>query len=108
MESAGSPESLPSSTGSAMIIKVDGGNKKFYFGDRTTYNLHFTTRKDDIEKNVLELKDNGEVRVEDGDVYLKGPGKGIILKQPNGLKCIKITVDNAGTLVVSPPFDCPN
>lgn len=108
MESASNPESVPATTGSAMIIKVEGNDKKIYFGDRTTYNLKFTTRNSNVEKNVLELKDTGEVRVEDGDVYLKNPTKGIILKQPNGLKCRRITVDDSGNLIVSDPFDCPN
>ncbi len=108
MESASNPESMPTNVGSAMIVKIDGNDKKFFFGDRTSYNLNFTTRKDNIEKNVLQLKDTGEVRVEDGDVYLKAIGKGIIMRQPNGLKCRRITVDNDGHLVVSVEIDCPN
>lgn len=99
---------MPSAVGGALLVKVDGYNKNVYFGDRTGFKINFLTRKDNIEKNVLELKDNGEVRVEDGDVYLKAIGKGIILRQPNGLKCRRITVDDDGHLVVSSEIDCPN
>lgn len=108
MEASVNPEAMPSTVGGALLVKVDGYNKNVYFGDRTGFKINFLTRKDNIEKNVLELKDNGEVRVEDGDVYLKAIGKGIIMRQPNGLKCRRITVDNEGHLVVSNEIDCPN
>lgn len=99
---------MPSAVGGALLVKVDGYSKNVYFGDRTGFKINFLARKDNIEKNVLELKDNGEVRVEDGDVYLRGAGKGIIMRQPNGLKCRRITINDMGVLVVGPEIDCPN
>jgi F5/8 type C domain len=43
----------------------------------------------------------------DGQVSVGQPGQGIVLKSPNGLVCRKLTIDDAGNLVVKVMTSCP-
>ena len=44
--------------------------------------------------------------VEGGDVFVGLPGRGIILKSPDGAICRLLTIDNAGALVIE-ARSCP-
>ena len=46
------------------------------------------------------------LQADGGDIYVGSPGQGIILKSPDGLMCVRLTVGNAGGLV-STPLACP-
>jgi hypothetical protein len=46
------------------------------------------------------------LHVEGGDAYVGSAGQGIILKSPDGLTCVRLTVNNAGALVTT-PLACP-
>ena len=46
------------------------------------------------------------LHVQNGDIYVGSPGKGIILKSPDGKKCMKLSIDNSGLLVTGSQ-DCP-
>jgi len=46
------------------------------------------------------------LHVQGESVYVGAPGEGIILKSPDGLMCVKLTVSNTGALV-STPLACP-
>jgi len=43
----------------------------------------------------------------DGQVSVGQPGQGIVLKSPNGQVCRKLTIDDAGNLVVKVMVSCP-
>ena len=46
------------------------------------------------------------LHVQGGDAYIFDAGKGVILKSPNGLVCMKLTIDNTGTAVLA-AISCP-
>ena len=46
------------------------------------------------------------LQADGGDIYVGSPGQGIILKSPDGLMCVRLTVSNTGALV-STPLACP-
>jgi hypothetical protein len=46
------------------------------------------------------------LHVQGESVYVGAPGEGIILKSPDGVVCVKLTVSNAAALV-STPLACP-
>jgi hypothetical protein len=39
------------------------------------------------------------LQADGGDIYVGSPGQGIILRSPNGLTCVRLTVDNTGGLI---------
>jgi len=41
-----------------------------------------------------------QLQVENGDVYASTAGQGLIVRSPDGTKCARIGIDNAGTLAV--------
>ena len=41
------------------------------------------------------------IQVEADDMYLSTPGGGIILRSPDGNTCQRVTIDNAGNLVLT-------
>ncbi len=49
---------------------------------------------------------NTKLQVAGGDVYTSTAGNGIILKSPDGLTCMKVTINNAGALVLT-AIACP-
>jgi len=53
----------------------------------------------------MRLRGNGQLQINNNDVYLKNIGSGVILKSPNG-NCFRVTVDNSGNLV-STAITCP-
>jgi len=56
---------------------------------------------------VLDSSDRSVLTVRsDGQISADRPGQGIVLKSPNGLVCAKLSIDNSGSLVVS-PIPCP-
>jgi hypothetical protein len=46
------------------------------------------------------------LQADNGAVYIGSPGEGIILRSPDGLVCVKLTVSNVAALV-STPMACP-
>ena len=46
------------------------------------------------------------LHVEQGDIYVGSPGQGIILKSPNGATCVRLRINNGGSLVTS-ALSCP-
>jgi trimeric autotransporter adhesin len=42
-----------------------------------------------------------------GDIFVGSPGQGIILKSPDGTKCTKLSIDNAGSLQINTLPSCP-
>lgn len=55
---------------------------------------------DGIDRPMLTVRDDGQISVD-------RRGQGIVLKSPNGLVCRKLTIDDAGNLVVQPMGSCP-
>ena len=55
---------------------------------------------DGVDRATLTVRNDGQVSVD-------RPGQGIVLKSPNGLVCRKLTIDDAGNLVVQPMGSCP-
>jgi len=41
-----------------------------------------------------------QLQVENGDVYASTAGQGLIVRSPDGTKCARIGIDNAGALAV--------
>lgn len=39
------------------------------------------------------------LHVQNGDIYVGSPGQGIVLKSPDGMKCVKLSIDNSGAMV---------
>ena len=49
---------------------------------------------------------NSKLQVANGDVYTSTAGNGLILKSPNGLSCMRVSIDNNGVLVLT-AIICP-
>jgi hypothetical protein len=60
----------------------------------------------DTKTEVFNVKTNGDVTTGPGDFRALGPGKGLILKSPDGVTCARISIDNAGAVVTS-VVSCP-
>ena len=68
-------------------------------------------RTTDATTNALGVLDGNDGALmivrSDGQVTISKAGQGIVLKSPNGLVCKKLTIDNAGNLVVGAMGTCP-
>jgi hypothetical protein len=65
--------------------------------DATTHSLGVLNSND---RPLLTVRDDGQISVGQ-------PGQGIVLKSPNGQICKKLTIDDAGNLVVKAMTSCP-
>jgi hypothetical protein len=88
-----------------------------------TGNIHFVTGSNvkgaDAPSQRLVIMANGKVgigdfntqapraklEVQDGDVYISNPNKGIIMTSPNG-NCWRVTLDNSGNFIRT-QISCP-
>ena len=52
----------------------------------------------DINVGIGTTAPQTRLQVNNGDIYVGSPGQGIILKSPDATKCIKLTVDDFGSL----------
>lgn len=57
---------------------------------------------------VLDGQDRQTLTVrDDGQIFIGRPGQGIVLRSPNGTVCSKLTINDAGQLVVQQLGSCP-
>ncbi len=69
-------------------------------GKTTTASTKSLVALDGQDRSVFTVRDDGQIAVD-------RPGQGIVLKSPNGLVCRKLTINDAGELIVQPMGSCP-
>jgi hypothetical protein len=57
---------------------------------------------------VFTLSGNSspKLKISGGNILVGSPGQGIILKSPSGSTCRLLSINNAGTMVLT-PLTCP-
>lgn len=76
------------------------GTMMSIMGKTTTASTKSLTTIDSQDRVTFTIRDDGQVSVD-------RPGQGIVLKSPNGQVCRKLTINDAGELVVQPMGSCP-
>ncbi len=76
----------------------------YKWDDKTTLPLVLNANGGNVGIGAVNPK--ARLQTDGGDIYVGSPGQGIILKSPDGLLCVRLTVNNAGQLV-STPQACP-
>lgn len=74
-------------------IRSFQGELQIYDADTTNYALKATKDKTTID---------GSLTVSLGDMTVSQQGYGVLLKSPDGTKCARISIDNAGALTTTP------
>jgi len=64
------------------------------------------TGADAVSVGIGTQSPKARLEVVDGDVYASTTGKGVVVKSPDGTKCARIGIDNAGALSVT-ALTCP-
>ena len=90
-------------------IAGDGG----YFGTTSNHPFRiYTNRNTQVTIDAIGNVGIGtpnpkaKLQTDGGAIYVGSPGEGIILKSPNGLTCVKLTITNSGTPLFT-PLACP-
>ncbi len=76
----------------------------YKWDDKTTLPLVLNANGGNVGIGAVNPK--AKLQADGGDIYIGSPGQGIILKSPDGLVCVRLTVSNAGALVATPQA-CP-
>lgn len=79
-----------------VVVKNEIGN---------CFNLKMSDTGDFLAENILCSNTSDEVKVEQGDIIIETPTKGLILANRHG--CHRITVQNNGQLTTTPLNSCP-
>jgi hypothetical protein len=79
---------------------------RFEIIDRTANANRFTILSTG-EVGIGTTAPGARLQVRSGDIYVETVSKGIIIRTPDGTKCYRVTVDNAGGLTTSQVNPCP-
>jgi hypothetical protein len=95
-----------SSTGPGLVLRSDAGVLRFETGLNGILHNERMRITNDGNVGIGTTLPKAKLEVQNGDVYVNDPTKGIILKSPNAA-CWRVTIDNTGNFVRT-SITCPN